>query len=221
MEVPILKNEDLDPAWDPMGESLLTVGPGPMKAWLNPEYALVLGATQKPEVELQLAAVVADGIPVLRRRGGGGTVLLGPKGFCYGLRFHKCKDMGPTDYLKAGSSLLQTILEEEFGVSSAQRGHADLCIGDRKILGCSLYMPRDCVLYLASVLWDDESAGIAKYLQHPSREPDYRGGRRHEDFITCLQHEVRDCPSREWFCEALTLRAPELFGELLQAQRAS
>jgi lipoate-protein ligase A len=71
------------------------------------------------------------------------------------------------------------------------RGISDLAhagpSGLRKVAGCSLYMPRDFALYLASIMVRPDYGEIEAYLSHPSREPDYRGGRRHSDFIVGLE----------------------------------
>ena len=56
-------------------------------------------------------------------------------------------------------------------------------ISERKVAGCALYMPREYVLYLVSILVDPDFSDIEKYLAHPSKEPEYRSGRRHGDFL--------------------------------------
>jgi hypothetical protein len=47
-------------------------------------------------------------------------------------------------------------------------------------------MPRDFVLYLVSILVDADISDIGKYLAYPSKEPEYRAGRKHEDFLAGL-----------------------------------
>lgn len=213
-EIIVKRQADLPEAMDPMGEMLNDRSRFPAHAWINDHYGLVLGASQKPEIELNVENVLEDQIPVYKRSGGGGTVLLGPTGFCFGIRLRKLPKKGIHDYLELGTGLLQGLLKDQFGIESAQRGTADLCIGDRKILGCSLYMPRDYVLYLACVLYADESECIGKYLAHPSREPEYREGREHKSFVTSLSEHIPDLPSQEWFCQSLVERAV-LLGDLL------
>ena len=56
-------------------------------------------------------------------------------------------------------------------------------ITERKVAGCALYMPRDYVLYLVSILVDPDFSDIEKYLAHPSKEPEYRSGRSHGEFL--------------------------------------
>lgn len=206
-DVKILRHGDLESPMDPMGESLVNRANYPALAWVNDHYGLVLGASQKPEIELNVEPVLRDGIPVYKRLGGGGTVLLGPTGFCYGLRLKKLPKKGIHDYLDLGTGLLQGLLKDQFGLNTTQRGTADLCIGEQKILGCSLYMPRDYVLYLACVLYKDESERISRYLAHPSREPEYREGRDHKSFVTSLSEHLPDLPTQEWFCQSLVERA--------------
>ena len=67
------------------------------------------------------------------------------------------------------------------GLAEAAKGTAG--VTERKVAGCALYMPRDFVLYLVSILVDPDFADIEKYLAHPSKEPEYRSGRSHGDFL--------------------------------------
>ena len=89
-----------------------------------------------------------------------------------------------------GTSVLQNVLWKEYQIESHMRGISDLAIGDKKILGCSLYLPKDFALFYASVLVGDESEAISKYLSHPTREPDYRQGRNHAEFISSISHFI-------------------------------
>src|SRR5690242_11713934 len=56
-----------------------------LRLWEWPHYAVVLGAGCALADDVDEAACRADGVPVLRRASGGGTVLLGPGCLCYGL----------------------------------------------------------------------------------------------------------------------------------------
>ncbi len=51
---------------------------GVLRLWESPEYFVVLGRSSDPQVEVDLAACRREGVPVLRRPSGGGTVLAGP-----------------------------------------------------------------------------------------------------------------------------------------------
>lgn len=189
-----LSHADRDPASDPTGEALLDRTHPPFKFWVPEGRALVIGHSQDPEREIRKEAVERDGIPVHRRMGGGGAVLLSPACFCVGLRFAKVKGRSIQDYFAAGSDLIQRTVLSSLGIELIPHGISDLAYSDslgiRKVAGCSLYMPRDFALYLASVLVAPDYQDLETYLAHPSKEPDYREGRSHREFLVGLAEIV-------------------------------
>lgn len=184
---------------DPTGEDTLLNYDAPIRVWKSDELCAVLGNSQKSEVELNLEQVKADKIPIYKRSGGGGTVLLNPDGFCMGFRFKRDPALSIHDYFEMGTGVLAGVLKEQHNLDTKSRGISDLCIGDLKILGCSLFMPKNSVLYLASVLDKDNFDNIDKYLAHPSKEPDYRKGRNHLDFLTRISdHSSQGFEFEDW-----------------------
>lgn len=183
--------QDIPPDSNPTGEELLDRARPPYKFWVPSSRALVVGHSQEVEREIDVAAAGRDGIPVHRRMGGGGAVLLSPACFCVGLRFAKKKGRTLHDYFEAGSTVIKKAVYASLGLVLVNRGLSDLAhegpAGPRKVAGCSLYMPRDFALYLASVLVAPDFREIETYLAHPSKEPDYREGRSHGDFLAGLQ----------------------------------
>ncbi len=78
----------------------------------------------------------------------------------------------------------------ELGVNgSNQRGISDICIGDRKISGSSMYRSKALLFYTASLMVANDVTLLDRYLKHPPKEPDYRQGRPHRDFVTTLAAE--------------------------------
>lgn len=187
----------------PTGEDVAEAGADPVRVWIpaEPPFAsslLVLGNSQTPETELDLEAAAADGVPVYQRKGGGGAVYLAPGCVCVAVRFRKNPAWGIADYFAAGNGLLRAALAGAHGLHLEPRGISDLAHveerhgrwEERKIAGSSLYMPRDCALYLASILVDARLEALDRYLRHPSREPDYRDRRAHADFVVNLSSLV-------------------------------
>ena len=66
------------------------------------------------------------------------------------------------------------------------RGSGDLTIGGRKFAGSAQRRLRRYFLVHASILYDFPIAPIVRYTRLPRRQPEYRAGRSHESFLTCL-----------------------------------
>lgn len=182
-----LRHHEISPALNPTGEDLLDRTVRPFKIWVPAEKCIVVGNSQAPEKEVVSERVAADRLPVFKRMGGGGAVLLSPGCLCVALRFAKKKSATIQDYFGLGSDLIRRAVALATGLDLEARGISDLAIWGRKVVGCSLYMPREFVLYLASVLVNPDMAEIDRYLAHPSQEPDYRAGRTHRDFLVGLK----------------------------------
>ena len=79
----------------------------------------------------------------------------------------------------------------------AQAGISDIVINNRKVAGTSLFRSRNYLLFQASILVEDQIATVEKYLAHPSKEPDYREGRSHSAFLSCLGEFVPRLSAQE------------------------
>ena len=178
-----------DPGFEPMGELVLT-SEKPYRVWVPPNKIIVLGSSQKPENECNIKNVLADEIPVYQRTGGGGAVVLAPTILCIALRFKREEGYYIEHYFKLGSSVMQQVLKTEFGLEAKAEHISDLSINNKKILGCSMYMPKEHTVYLASIMVQDSLSDIERYLTHPTKEPEWRKGRSHADFITNISHEL-------------------------------
>lgn len=208
-----LRHGDRDPASDPTGERLLDRDVRPWEAWVPGGPAIVLGNSQLAERELKVEAVLRDGIPIHKRISGGGAVLLSPGCACLALRFRKNKSLSIHDYFGMGSSVIIATAKEELGLHLFLRGTSDLACaaedGERKVAGSALYMPRDFVLYLVSVLVQPDLGQLEAYLAHPSKEPEYRAGRGHGAFLAGLAglsgRDVRPSQFAGWLAD----RVPE------------
>jgi lipoate---protein ligase len=161
--------------------------------WEPGEYAVVIGYSQKAVREADVYACRQDGVPIIRRRGGGGAVVLLPGVLCITIAFKSSLSESPYHFFKVINQLLIDILETKYGVKNLDyTGISDIAIEDKKILGCSIFKSRDLFFYQGSLLVKPELHRINQYLRHPSKEPDYRNGRRHGDFITSLKQAGYD-----------------------------
>ncbi|HEY8346315.1 MAG TPA: hypothetical protein VIL07_03470 [Symbiobacteriaceae bacterium] len=156
--------------------------------WEYPDVACVLGAAT-PVSDVDLDRCAADGVPVYRRRGGGGAVVLSPGNLIITACYEARQKFFPTHWIGSIARAVALALQRVGIAGAAVRGLGDVAVGDRKVLGSSLYVTRQVALYQGSLLVDPDLELIPRYLPHPSREPDYRAGRSHRDFVTSLARE--------------------------------
>ena len=69
------------------------------------------------------------------------------------------------------------------------KGISDIAIKDKKILGSAIYRSKDKIFYQAVLNVSENPQLFDKYLKHPKKEPDYRNGRLHSDFVTSFHAE--------------------------------
>ncbi|MCB1049557.1 MAG: hypothetical protein H6510_01040 [Acidobacteria bacterium] len=148
---------------------------------------VVMGASGKPAQEVLSAPLLREGIPLYKRRGGGGTVLLGPH--CVVLTVHArvAHLYHNLRYFSAINRALMTCLEPMLDCSLEERGISDIACAGKKIVGSSIFRRKYFLLYQASILIDLPIETIQRVLAHPPKEPDYRQNRSHRDFLTCLK----------------------------------
>jgi lipoate-protein ligase A len=166
------------------------------EVWIPEAPMVVLGRGNKVEKEVNVRACVDDGIPILKRLGGGGTVLLHEGCLIVSLGLWVKEFYANDRYFRLlNQSVIDCLKLELPQLAFDQRGHSDIVHGQLKIAGTSLFRSRNYLMYQASVLVDMQIEWIEKYLAHPSLEPDYRQGRRHREFLTDLgtlgQKDVR------------------------------
>jgi lipoate-protein ligase A len=153
------------------------------KIYIAPLTAVVLGKGSKPEAELKMPNIRADGIPVLRREGGGCAVVLdaGNVIVSFALPVSGIKD-NKRYFTRISGWLIESL--KRAGVEGVRReGGSDLAMGDRKIGGSCIYRTNEILYYSTTLLVQADVFLMERYLRHPPREPDYRRGRTHRDFV--------------------------------------
>jgi len=148
-----------------------------------PEVSVVLGRASKIPLELHHERCVTDGVPVLRRRGGGCAVVLDPGNLVISLAL-PAPGFGQVDKLWRGlTGWLLTGLEAAGIPGLYQDGICDLVLENRKVGGAAMYRARGLVYYSTTLLLSPRVDLMERYLPHPPREPDYRRGRSHCAFV--------------------------------------
>ena len=150
---------------------------------------VVLGRSNAVESSTYMELLSDNNIEVIKRPSGGEAVLISPKTVIIAIKFPIVKGKKPTHYFYTANNSITECLEY-FGVEGINsNGISDLSIGNKKILGSAIYKHKDSMFYHAVLNLSEDKNIIGKYLKHPSKEPDYRKGRPHFDFITSVNAE--------------------------------
>lgn len=159
-----------------------------LRLWQPENYFVVIGHGAKWRDEVFTANCVADGVPVLRRCSGGGTVLQGPGCLNYSLILRQDNFAGGS--VQAAFDFVlsrhRQCLETSLGKPVAIAGISDLVLGERKFSGNAQYRKRRYALIHGTLLLHFDLDSIAKYLTLPAKQPEYRQKRVHGDFVTNL-----------------------------------
>jgi len=157
--------------------------------WQPDRVYIVLGSSNKMEDSLQIDHVLHDKAAVLKRPSGGESVLLTPQTIVLATLIHTQKLEDPPSHFRAINSKIISILEAKGVHNLSHKGISDIAIGNKKILGSSIYRRTNLVFYHAVLNVSESTSLMERYLTHPKKQPDYRLDRKHHDFVTSLKAE--------------------------------
>lgn len=155
--------------------------------WIPDKRYIILGASNRAEIALNVENVKQDNIMVLKRPSGGQTVMLTPNNLIVAVVFHQPNGLQPKDVFDKINSLIISVLKKEDIHNLSMKGISDIAIDGKKISGSAIYRKKDVLLYHAVINMGESATTFERYLKHPTKEPDYRNGRRHSEFITSLK----------------------------------
>ena len=165
------------------------VGGDLLRLWQPNTYFVVLGHGNNWRDEVVASACAADGISVLRRCSGGGTVLQGPGCLNYSLILRQNTFTGAS--IRAAFDFVlerhRRCVESLIGDPVSIKGVSDLVAGERKFSGNAQYRKRRYMLIHGTFLVDFDLSAIEKFLKNPSNQPAYRCQRAHKDFLINLE----------------------------------
>ncbi len=159
-----------------------------IRLWEWPQPAVVLGAGGRLAEDVNESACIADGVPILRRASGGGTVLLGAGCLCFSLVLRFARDPALTEIAASYVYILDRILEALAGVlpGMERAGTSDLASAGRKFSGNAQQRKRTHLLHHGTLLYGFDLGLVERYLRMPARQPEYRGRREHGEFLMNL-----------------------------------
>ena len=155
--------------------------------WIPDKSYIVLGASNNAKDAVVEETTVRDNIVVLKRRTGGQTVMLTPNNIIISAVITDENVMKPKDVFIRFNDHIMGAIAKNHTVQFSTRGISDIAMGEKKILGSSMYRSKGKLFYHAVLNFNEPSSTFQKYLKHPSNEPDYRKGRQHHEFVTSLK----------------------------------
>ena len=157
-----------------------------LRLWEWPSSAVVLGAGGVLRADVDETACLADGVPVLRRSSGGGTVLLGAGCLLYTLVLAYDRARELTQIGSSYGYILDRVCAALAVPELRPAGTSDLALMGRKVSGNAQQRKRQHLLHHGTLLYAFDGQRVGRYLRMPARQPDYRRRREHAEFVTNL-----------------------------------
>jgi len=179
-----------------LDEELLQEGNGVLRVWESAGECVVLGQSGRAERDIRLNECRSAGVPVLRRCSGGGAVLLGPGCLNYALvmpvSWHReCRDV------RYSMAWIMSRMRRALAVPEVRcEGQSDLALNGRKVSGNAQRRTQSAILHHGTLLYAFDGTRPEIYLRRPVREPSYRGGRTHREFLGNLPLSSREIQHR-------------------------
>ena len=162
----------------------------------TPERSVVLGISGKPHQLVDVRRALDDGLRVIKRFSGGGTVIVD--------RDTQFVTLVMNAAAVPDLALFPRQIMEWTGTLYGGRPHGvfadmpgwqlrenDYVIGERKVGGNAQSISKDRWLHHTSFLWDFREETM-KYLTNPAKQPRYRANRSHSDFLAPLKTYLPD-----------------------------
>jgi lipoate-protein ligase A len=166
-----------------------------LRVWESARHFAVVGYANRVSSEVNVPFCRKEGLPILRRCSGGGTVVQGPGCLNYALIL-LIDESAPSGSITSTNRFVlerhRAILERLLGTPVLIRGQTDLALGQLKFSGNSQRRKRRALVFHGTFLLGFDLALIERALLMPSKEPDYRGRRSHSDFLVNLAVPARE-----------------------------
>jgi lipoate-protein ligase A len=176
-----------------LDETLLGRNEEALRFWECARPVVVIGRAGRIEEQVCAEACRADGVEVLRRGSGGGAVLLGPGCLNYSLVFSL--DAKP-EWRNVGRSFREILSRMADALGAGVCGQSDLVWRGRKVSGNSQRRTADKLLQHGTLLYRFDGELAARYLLEPTRQPEYRRGRQHTEFLGNLPYSALEIQRR-------------------------
>jgi lipoate-protein ligase A len=186
-----------------------------LRFWQPEQCFVVAGYSNEVAREVNLTACRQAGVGVFRRCSGGGTVLQGPGCLNYALvlRIDGHPSLGSITganrhIMELQRSALAGLLRQPVEI----KGCTDLAVGGLKFSGNAQRRKRHALIFHGTFLLHFDLSLMDRFLQMPSRQPDYREGRPHHGFLMNLNiaaPAIKDALRETWAARTPLTHPPD------------
>ncbi len=179
-----------------------------LRLWESAKPFVVLGSTGRLSEEVHLENCRREGVPVLRRASGGGTVLNGPGCLCYALILSLDSRPELRDIHASYRTILSQVAQCLALEGLAHQGISDVALEGRKISGNAQRRKSRVLLHHGTILYATDQKQMEKFLKSPPRQPGYRAGRTHTEFTANLPLPPEEIKRRLSICWNAEIPSP-------------
>lgn len=201
--------------------------PEVLRLWEPASTMVVVGRSSRVAVEVNENACHEQGIPILRRASGGAAIVASEGCLMYAVVLNLELQPWLRAIEAAHAHVLGRLVQALHPLVSDVRrqGISDVVSGDRKFSGNSLRVKRSHLLYHGTLMYALPTGLIEQLLRPPPRQPAYRGGRTHSQFVMNLPLDAQTLRQRlvqAWEIDETCLDWPrELTARLANEQYAN
>ena len=165
-----------------------------LRVWEFSEQVVVAGRSSRVEEEIDTEFCQQSGIEILRRCSGGASVVGGPGCLMYSVVLSLVKHPSLRKIDHAHQFVMSRVLKslQEQIPQVELQGICDVVWNDRKCSGNSLRVHRNHLLYHGTLLYGFNLDFLHRCLKFAPRQPEYRRGRDHSDFVTNIPVDPKD-----------------------------
>jgi lipoate-protein ligase A len=178
------------------------------------EASVVIGRHQNPWLECNVPALRAEGIPLVRRQSGGGTVYHDPGNLNYSFL------AGNEDYDQEGQFGVVIDALGDVGITAERSGRNDLLTQGKKVSGSAFKYKKDRSFHHGTLLLEADTERLHGLLHAAPREIESKGIASVRSPVLNLR-ELHPALREQELRRALIRRAAAYFGEEPQVLRLS
>jgi lipoate-protein ligase A len=159
-----------------------------LRFWRFSAPVVVLGRGSKIREEVDINFCENNSVEILRRASGGASIVAGADCLMYSVVLDLVLRPNLRDVDQAHRFVIGNLAAavERQRPDIRWQGICDLTVDAKKFSGNSLRVARNHLLYHGTILQKVSPQFIARCLKTAPRQPEYRAGRNHDEFVTAI-----------------------------------